>query len=470
MISSGNRDLSKREPEMSLEHPLQLEIQQGESKTLEFKQQPPKGEQLAKTLIAFANTSGGKLIIGVDDERQILGIEDDEFELMDRIASIIHDLCMPTLLPNIYLETVQNQTLLIIQVYRGSQIPYSLKNKPREHGVYVRLGASNRLASVEMIHELERQRLHQSFDEQIAWDQTLISLDLTPLLQAFEQAGKPLTDTTGAINWPRLRTLKLIRTEQGKDYPTHGLMILLGLYDQVEIKCSRFKGTTMAIFLDKKEYSGDLFQQLANTETFIKNHLHLRAEILGLQRTETYEIPIPAIREALTNAVVHRDYSNAGRDIKVGIYDDMVNIVSPGGLPNGLTLKEALTGRSEIRNRVLARIFRELGYIEQWGSGMARIREYCTQAGNQPPDIQENGDFIDIEFHRTPPHPEEKSSEKSSLLTLIESNPKASAKILAEALGITSRAVEKQISQLKKQGKLQRIGPAKGGHWKVMKA
>jgi len=105
---------------MSLEHPLQLEIQQGESKTLEFKQQPPKGEQLAKTLVAFANTSGGKLIIGVDDERQILGIKDDEFELMDRIASIIHDLCMPTLLPNIYLETVQNQTLLIIQIYRGS--------------------------------------------------------------------------------------------------------------------------------------------------------------------------------------------------------------------------------------------------------------------------------------------------------------------------------------------------------------
>ena len=109
---------------------------------------------------------------------------------------------------------------------------------------------------------------------------------------------------------------------------------------------------------------------------------------------------------------------------------------------------------------------------------MARIQEYCTQAGNQLPAIRENGDFIDIEFHRTPFHPKEKSSEKSSekgsektpLLTLIEANPKASAKVLSEALGITSRAVEKQISQLKKQGQLQRIGPAKGGYWKVIKA
>lgn len=94
------------------------------------------------------------------------------------------------------------------------------------------------------------------------------------------------------------------------------------------------------------------------------------------------------IREALVNAVVHRDYSNAGRDIKVGIYDDILNIVSPGGLPNGLTLNEALKGRSEIRNKVLARVFKELGYIEQWGSGMSRIRELCQQASNPRNCIQ----------------------------------------------------------------------------------
>ncbi|ALS97100.1 helix-turn-helix domain-containing protein [Lacimicrobium alkaliphilum] len=454
---------------MSSEHSLWQEIQQGESKTLEFKQQLPKGEQLAKTLIAFANTSGGKLILGVNDLRQVVGVKEDEFDLMDQIASMAHDHCHPTLMPNIHLETVQGKTLVIVQVYRGSQLPYYLKSKGREKGTYVRLSATNRPASLEMIHELERQRLHQSFDEQAAWDIPLANLELAPLRSAFERIGKPFDNA-------RMRSLKLIKTEQGQDYPTHGLLILLGQYEQAEIKCSRFKGTDMAVFLDKKEYTGNLFSQLAQTEAFIKNHLHLKAEIFGLQRTETYEIPITAIREALVNAFVHRDYSNTGRDIKVGIYDDMVNIVSPGGLPNGLTLDEALKGRSEIRNKVIARVFKELGYIEQWGSGITRLRKLCQQAGNPEPTIKETGDFVDIEFHRTVSTDDaegsEKSSEKSSektpsLLALIQRDPKISARSLAEELGITSRAVEKQIAQLKQQGKLDRIGPAKGGYWKV---
>jgi len=467
---------------MSSEHPLWDEIQQGEGKTLEFKQQLPKGEQLAKTLVAFANTSGGKLIIGVNDQRQVVGVKGDEFDLMDQIASMLYSQCQPTLLPNIYLETLEDKTLIVVQVHRGSQLPYHLKSHGRDEGVYVRLGATNRPASLEMIHELERQRLLQSYDEQAAWQVELGELDLTPLTQAFEQAGKPL-DTA------RMKSLKLIREEQGADRPTHGLMILLGLYEQVEIKCSRFKGTSMAVFLDKKEYRGDLFNQLAQTEAFIKNHLHLKAEILGLQRTETYEIPIPAIREALVNAVVHRDYSNAGRDIKVGIYDDVLNIVSPGGLPNGLTLNEALKGRSEIRNKVLARVFKELGYIEQWGSGMSRIRELCEQAGNPEPSVSESGDFVDIEFSRDTSLAAKDTDEtggsiggqkggqiggliselterQREVLTLIQENPSISRQALADTLNINASAVQKHLDKLKAAGVIERVGGTRG-YWKV---
>jgi ATP-dependent DNA helicase RecG len=129
------------------------------------------------------------------------------------------------------------------------------------------------------------------------------------------------------------------------------------------------------VFLDRKEYAGDLFTQLEQVEGFVKNHISLRGEIKGLQRTDTYEIPEPALREALVNAVIHRDYTNQGRDIKVGVYDDIVNVVSPGGFPNTLTADALQEGRSEIRNRVIARVFKELGYIEQWGSGIQRINQ-----------------------------------------------------------------------------------------------
>lgn len=332
---------------------------------------------------------------------------------------------------------------------------------------FVWLGNS-RQASPDYIQELERQRLNISFDEQINYNQSLASLDLTPLQARFSQAGKVLNDD-------KLLNLRLIQREQGRDYPTHGLLILLGQYEHVETKCSRFKGNTMAVFLDKKEYRGDLFYQLEQTELFIKNHLHLKAEILGLQRTESYEIPMPAIREALVNAVLHRDYSNFGRDIKVGIYDGMLNVVSPGGLPNGLTEADLQQGRSEIRNRVLARVFKELGYIEQWGSGIGRIKAMCREAGNAEPKIQERGDFVDWEFYRSAIGKAElvtdskKVSEKMSekIVRFIQANPNITIDELAKLAEVSTRTIERNLKSLQADGRVKRIGPAKGGYWEV---
>ena len=196
------------------------------------------------------------------------------------------------------------------------------------------------------------------------------------------------------------RNLRLIRTVQGKDYPTYGFLILLGYFEHISTQCARFKGVDMQVFLDRKAYSGDLFTQLEQAELFIQNHLSLRTEIHGLQRTDTLEIPLVAIREALINAYVHRDYSNFGRNIKIGIYDDVLNIVSAGGFPNTLMAQDLAEGRSEIRNRVLARVFKALGYIEQWGSGIQRIRQVCLAAGLAAPTIIETGDFIDVTLFR----------------------------------------------------------------------
>ena len=241
---------------MSSDHPLLQEIQKGESQTLEFKEQLPKGQQVAKTLIAFANTSGGKLVVGVSDDRQLVGIQDDIFELQDQITSMINELCMPNILPYIYIENIQGIELLVIEVSRGSLLPYYLKPQGKAQGTYIRLGASNRVASPEYIQQLELQRLNQTFDEQPNPQYSLDDIDLQPLKQAFAEVGKELS-------LQKMRNLKLIIQQNGQDYPSHGLLILLGLYEQVEIKCSRFKGTTMTVFLDKKEATQiDIIRQL----------------------------------------------------------------------------------------------------------------------------------------------------------------------------------------------------------------
>ncbi|MBN2747483.1 MAG: hypothetical protein JXR34_12215, partial [Bacteroidales bacterium] len=118
---------------------------------------------------------------------------------------------------------------------------------------------------------------------------------------------------------------------------------------------------------------------------------------------ETYEIPLVALRESLVNALIHRDYINQGRDVKVGVYDDIVNIVSPGSLPSNITIEDIFNGRSEARNRVIAHIFKELGLIEQWGSGINRIINACKEQGLPAPKIEEKNDFFDVELIRPRP-------------------------------------------------------------------
>lgn len=233
-------------------------------------------------------------------------------------------------------------------------------------------------------------------------------------------------------------------------------MILLGKYENCAIKCARFKGKTMDVFLDKKDYNGDLFSQLEKAESFIKNHINLRGEIKGLQRTDTYEIPIEAIREALINAVVHRDYINMGRDIKVGIYDDILNIVSPGGFPSTLTEKDILEGRSEIRNKVIARVFKELNYIEQWGSGIKRIKSSCLKYGLKEPIIKEIGDFVDVEIYRKVPEkcrkvPQEYrdlSEQEMKIIEYIKNNGKITSREVENLIGVKNRRAREILKEM----------------------
>ncbi|PZO13693.1 MAG: ATP-dependent DNA helicase [Leptolyngbya foveolarum] len=444
------------------------QIQQGESKTLELKAQLPRHDQIAKTVVAFANTSGGKLVIGVDDERHVVGLaEENVLDLQDRVASIVFDRCAPAILPEIYSANVQGRLVLVVEVFRGNLLPYYLKAAGKNEGTYLRIGATNRRADFEHILELERQKRSQSFDEEVCREQALSELDLTPLMERFAARGKPLTEE-------KLKNLKLVRMEQGELWPTQGLMILLGRYPHVVMKCARFRGTDMSVFLDRKEYEGDLFSQLVQAEGFIKNHIHLRGEISGLQRTDTYELPDEALREALVNAVVHRDYTNMGRDIKVGVYDDVVNVVSPGGLPSTLTAETLLDGRSEIRNRTIARVFKALGYIEQWGSGIQRIRSACLAWRLAEPRIREKGDFVDVEFYRpefeaTVPDsagyrqivPDTLTVQESEVLGYVDEYSRVTTADVERLLSVKSRRAREVLKEMAEKELLEKRGSAR---------
>lgn len=450
---------------------LQKSIQNGEGKTIEFKVELPNSNTLAKTIIAFSNTGGGKLIIGVNDQGEIIGLEHDVniFELKDKVASIIYETCYPTVLPDIYTTTIDDHLLLIIEVYRGNLLPYYLKSKGKSEGVYIRVGATNRKASYENILELERQRMNISFDQEANREVDLDSLDITTLKGRFARAGKVLDQAV-------MKNFKLVIEDNNTLYPSNGLLILLGKLEHVRMKCSRFKGTSMDVFLDRKEYEGDLFSQLEAAENFIKNHIKLSSEIKGLQREDQYEIPLEAIRESLVNAVVHRDYSNGGRDIKIGIYDDIVNVVSPGGFPSTITQEDILEGRSEIRNKVIARVFKELNYIEQWGSGIRRIKSSCQDRGLKEPEILEKGDFVDVSLYREVALKKVTTFKENSYTNhqryiinyLSENENRISTKEASNILGISDRATRTVLSSMVEMNILIRVDKGPQTHYKLM--
>ncbi|HBD96174.1 MAG: ATP-dependent DNA helicase [Spirochaetes bacterium GWF1_31_7] len=461
---------------------LYEEILSGESKVLEFKRSLPEHDQLVKTVTAFSNSAGGRILIGVDNDRTITGIDDNDiFDLQDKIVSIIYDSIYPNVLPEIYSQNIIGKTVLVIEVFRGNFLPYYIKSSGKNEGTYIRIGASNRKSGYEQIIELERQKRNISFDEEINYTVPFSSLNLNVLTAKFHSTGK-------SFDAEKMKNLKLTVEEHGQLFPTNGLLILLGEYEHCTIKCGRFRGKTMEVFLDKKEYHSDIFSLIEYSVSFIKNHINIRGEIKGLQRTDTLEIPEEALRESVLNALIHRDYSNAGRDIKIGVYDDLVNIVSPGGFPNTLTESDIEEGRSEIRNKVIARVMKELNYIEQWGSGIKRIKSSCINHGLEVPAISEKGDFIDVELYRSVIDGKddyiikESSSYEAGLgdrlgdrlgdtrkyiLEYISANPQVSIKSLSREIGVSTTAIENNLKYLKEKRYICRVGSAKSGYWEI---
>jgi ATP-dependent DNA helicase RecG len=369
-------------------------IRNGENRFVEFKVDMPAKDQLAKTVVAFANGSGGELFIGIDDKSGIVGLSDKKItDYPDIISDIISDRCYPKIIPDIFRSNIENKAVIIVRVYPGSNKPYYIKSTGLEKGTYIRIGATNKIADKVILQELERQKNNTSYDEETDFNTPVEKFDFKKLsLDMNKLTGKKLK-----VN--DFKNFKLISTYQNKDYLTNASVILGGLTEKTLVKCAMFKGNDMSEFIDRKEFNGMLYDTVDNVIKFIETHIPLSGKIEGLQRKDRYEIPINAVREAVINAVVHRDYTIES-DIKVAVFEELVEIISPGILPKSITLDEIKEGRSEIRNKVIARIFKEIKYIEQWGRGISGIIKSCEDYGLKTPEFKEKGGFFSVIIYR----------------------------------------------------------------------
>ena len=241
-------------------------------------------------------------------------------------------------------------------------------------------------------------------------------------------------------------------------------------FPNITLKCGRFKGLTEE-FADIKDMDGNLFQLLDGVLEFFKNYLSVRATIKEFRREEKWEIPLEALREAILNALIHRDY-RPNSFVYVRIYDDLIDISNPGKLPEDIKIKDLYQKhKSEQRNPLIANVFFLTGYIDAWGKGILNMIKLLKENNLSLPKFEESQGTFWTEFKReytTKKFGEssEKSSEK--IISLIKENKYINAKQMAEIIGISQRAIEKQLSILKNKKALKRIGPDKGGYWEVV--
>lgn len=477
-------------------------LSNGESINIEFKEAlPEKSIKYMKSVVGFANGVGGKIIFGISDiTKEVVGIDKDSvFKIMDSITNAISDSCEPLIIPDISFQTIQDKTIIIVEVEAGKQRPYFIKSLGKENGVYVRVAGTTRPADSYMIKELMFEGNNRCYDQSIYLGAEVTEKEINELCNLLKQTAinnarsdeekRTIKDVTAR----QLLTWGVLIEKDGKLFPTNAYTILTGTSDiNYSIQCGLFKGITKAIFIDKKEFNGPIQEQIEQAYQFVLRNIRLGAKIEGIYRKDVYEIPPAIIRELIINSAVHRSYLDHG-NIQVAIYDNRLEITSPGKLPLGQTIDRMKQGYSKIRNEALANAFSYMNLIEHWGSGIPRIIQGVKEFGLKEPEFIGGDVDLRINIYRRSEIDTENGTnngtngtngtnngtniginkgnltqDKLKLLAYIEKYPSLTQKEYSEQLGISLRTLKRIFADLQKEGILLREGSRRSGKWIII--
>jgi len=339
------------------------QIEAGENLTTEFKREYT--EEIKKTIVAFANTAGGTLYIGINDDKSITGVKNLDDTLL-QVTNAVRSSIKPdvTLFVDYKTEKIGKAAIIAINVQRGTACPYYLASKGiRPEGVYVRQGSSSVPASETAILNMIKETDGEKYEDVRSLNQ---ELTFTSTEQFFKMAN-----VSFGLN--QQKTLHM-QTADGI-YTNLGFL----LSDQFvhTIKLAVFEGIEKEIFKDRREFSGSLLKQLEDAYAFLDMYNRNHGEVKGLYREDRRDYPEEALREALLNALVHRDYAFSSSTL-ISIFEDRTEFVSVGGLPKGIFLDDIMLGLSVPRNVNLANVFYRLHLIEAYGTGIQKIfRSYA---------------------------------------------------------------------------------------------
>jgi len=357
-------------------HDLDVILCEGESYTIEFKETADKS--LPSEVCAFANASGGQIFIGVNDKGDIIGTDTSNIA-RSRIQDTINKLD-PPLKVNIEVH----EKIIVLSVPEGKQKPYSCPS-----GFYLRSGPNSQ--------KLERNSIIEFFQTESKVRYDTIVCDDFPITELFnETAYKNFIKQANISNVLNreaiLKNLNCAAISGGRLCFTNAGALFFRKNDEdvffrhAQIVCALFKGTDKTYILDAKELNGNIISNIDDAIIFLKKHLRVTFKINGLQRENILELPEDALREAIVNAVCHRDYFENGARVMVEIYSDRVDIVNPGGVCKGIN-QENFGKVSITRNSIIASMLYRIGYIEQMGTGIIRMKKAAKEANIPEPEF-----------------------------------------------------------------------------------
>ena len=425
-----------------------------ESKTIEFKREYT--ENLKYEVIAFANTDGGTIYIGIEDDGTVIGIENIDKTMLS-ITNMIRDSIHPdvTLFTDVNTVDIEEKTVIRIDILRGTERPYYIKGKGiRPEGIYVRQGASSVPASHAAIVKMIKETSSDNFEEAISIEQAL----------TFNKADEAFRNHSISFDDNNKRTLGLIR----HDGLYTNLALLLSDQCPHSIKAARFQGTDKAIFTDRVEISGSVFQQMDEAYEYLQKNNRVSSEFKGLERVDHLDYPEEALRESLINAVVHREYAIPG-PVLISIFDDRIEITALGGLTKELSIDDIMLGVSVLRNKKLGDIFYRLKLIEAYGTGIEKIMRSYDNCSEKPKiDISDNAFKITLpnqNYHKNTASPKKEIDyREQTIMDLFKEKETIVRKDIQEALDVSQATaillardlVEKDILLKESGGKYQR--------------
>jgi len=409
---------------------------------------------VCKEVIAFANSRGGTLYIGVEDDGTVTGIEDTD-EAILQLSNMVRDAIKPDVTMFVHYETIQvdDKEVIAVTVQRGTERPYYLGSKGlKPSGVFVRNGTSANPATDTAIRRMIKETDGDSFEDMRSLEQNL----------TFKTAEEHFRKRNLQFTPAKMQTLGLISQEG--IYSNAALL----LSDQCShtIKAAAFIGSDKTVFQDRREFTGSLFQQMEEMYAYLKMRNQTRATFEGLYRKDTRDYPEEALREALLNALIHRDYSYSASTL-ISVYDNRIEFVSVGGLPAGIALEDILLGLSVCRNPKLAAIFYRLELIEAYGTGIPKILNAYAGTGLTPKIEVTNNAFkitlpncglsADVEAKA----PGKALSMEEQVLNLIDSAGYIVRSDVDHLLNVSQSTSSRILKRMVNEGMIQQVGNGK---------